>query len=150
MFLYLSYCLKLYWNDHLSAYIFTYISNSFHRRDFYKWHYCTNLHFHQFSYLNIVDAQYYVIFRCNTEWFDICIHYEMITSLVTICPPKSYYNIIDHISYAVHYIPMAYLFYNWKFLPLNPVHPSLSSPLAITHLFSVFMSVFILFCFLMD
>ena len=36
---------------------------------------------------NIVDGQYFIIFRQATKWFDICIHYEMITvSLVTICP----------------------------------------------------------------
>ena len=36
---------------------------------------------------NIVDVQYFIIFRRATKWLDICIHYEMITvSLVTICP----------------------------------------------------------------
>ena len=28
--------------------------------------------------------------------------------------PCSYYIIIDYITYAVHYIPVTYLFYNWK------------------------------------
>ena len=36
-----------------------------------------------FLYCNMIDVPYYVSFR----WFDICIHYEVITiSLVTICP----------------------------------------------------------------
>ena len=35
---------------------------------------------------------------------------------------QSYYNIIDHIPYAVLYIPMSYLFYNWKLVSLNLFH----------------------------
>ena len=51
-------------------------------------------------------------------------HYEMMTtiSLVTICPHRKYYNAIDHIPYAVYYIPVAYLIYNWRFVPLSPLH----------------------------
>lgn len=33
-----------------------------------------------------------------------------------------YNNIIDRIPYAVHYIPMAYLYCNWRFLPLSLLH----------------------------
>ena len=29
---------------------------------------------------------------------------------------------VDHISYAVYYIPMAYLFCNWRSVTLNPFH----------------------------
>ena len=39
-------------------------------------------------------------------------------SLVTIGPIQSSY-IIDHIIYAVYLTPVAYLFYNWRFVPLN-------------------------------
>ena len=42
-------------------------------------------------------------------------------SLVTICH-QSYYNIINHILNVVHYITITYLFYNWEFVPLNPLH----------------------------
>lgn len=31
---------------------------------------------------------------------------------------QSYYNDIDHTLCAVHYIPITYLFYNWKFVML--------------------------------
>lgn len=31
---------------------------------------------------------------------------------------KSYYNIVDYIPCAIHYIPVIYLFYNWKFVLL--------------------------------
>ena len=59
-------------------------------------------------------------------------NYEMITGLIIICPPKSYYSLVDHIPYTGYYIPMAYLFYNWRHVPLNLLclfHPSVSSPL---------------------
>ena len=54
------------------------------------------------------------------------IHYEMMTtiSLVTTYPLQNYYNIIDHISFATYYIHLADLFYNWQFVPLNPLHLS--------------------------
>ena len=29
----------------------------------------------------------------------------------------------DHIPYAVFFTPMTYLFYNWTFVPLSPLHP---------------------------
>lgn len=32
----------------------------------------------------------------------------------------SYYNIVDYVLYAIHYISMAYLLCNWNFVPLNP------------------------------
>ena len=38
-------------------------------------------------------------------------------------PIPSYYNITDHIPYALYYyIPMTYLFSNWMFVPLSPLH----------------------------
>ena len=41
-----------------------------------------------FKNWNIVDIQYSVTFRHTTSWYDICIHYEMMTTLclVTISP----------------------------------------------------------------
>ena len=37
--------------------------------------------------LSIIDIQHHVCFRCTTQWFDICIYWEIITtvSLVNIC-----------------------------------------------------------------
>lgn len=36
----------------------------------------------------------------------------------------SYYNIIDHIPYAVLYVTLIHLFYNWKFDTLNAHLPT--------------------------
>ena len=32
-----------------------------------------------------------------------------------------YGSSIDYIPYIVYYIPLTYLFYRWKFVPLNPL-----------------------------
>lgn len=71
-----------------------------------------------FGYWNIIDAQYSFIFRCTTVLFYIYIHCEMIPSLI-ICPFNSYCNVVDHITNAVYFIPMAYLFCNWRHVPLR-------------------------------
>lgn len=75
-----------------------------------------------FNWNILVDRQYYVSFKCTTYWFDICIHYKMITMLrlVTI-PIQSYRNIIDHILYAEYHSPVTYLLQNWRFVFLNPL-----------------------------
>ena len=89
----------------------------------------------------------------------IFMHYEMITiNLIIICPHTNYDCIIDHIPYALYYIPVAYLFYYWRFVPLNPLHlfnPPIPSPLTSgIHQFvlciceSVFILVFCLNLFL--
>ena len=68
----------------------------------------------------------------------IFMHYEMVTiNLIIICLHTNYDSITDQIPYAVYCIPVAYLFYYWRFVPLNPLHlfnpPSLAlSPLAST------------------
>ena len=59
-------------------------------------------------------------------------------------------SITDHSSYAVQYIPEAYLFYNWRFVLLNPLHLfslfSQPSLLATRDLFSVSIGLyFVLF-----
>ena len=41
---------------------------------------------------------------------------------------QCYYNTIDSIPYAVPFIPVTYLFYNWKFVPLTPLHLFHSCP----------------------
>ena len=55
---------------------------------------------------------------------------------------QRYYIIIDYIPHTVHFIQVTHLFCNWKFLPLyflpfSLIFPPLSSPLAITCLFSL-------------
>ena len=43
--------------------------------------------------------------------------------LVTICLIQSYYSITDHTPYALYYISMTYLLYNWTiiFHPIQQV-----------------------------
>ena len=56
--------------------------------------------------------------------------------------------IIDSIPYVELFMPVTYFFYNWKFVPLNPLPlfaspplaPSLPIPFATTNLFFVFVS----------
>lgn len=52
---------------------------------------CIRLCWFYYSFLlKYFDLQYYIDFRCITQWFVIFMHYEMIpmTSLVTICHHK--------------------------------------------------------------
>ena len=61
-----------------------------------------------------------------------------------------YYNIINHIPYAVNYIPAAYLFYDWRFAPLIPFTNATHPPMATIHLFSVSMSLFSFSVYLLE
>jgi len=78
----------------------------------------------------------------------------MITiNIIIICLHTNYGSITDQIPYTVYCIPVAYLFYYWRFVPLNPLHlfnPPIPSPLPSgIHQFvlCVYESVFILvFC----
>lgn len=67
------------------------------------------------NYWSIVDVQYYFSFRCTAQWFDIYAPYDVITtiSLVSI-RHRARFWCYWHIPCAVHYIPVAYLCYNWK------------------------------------
>ena len=65
---------------------------------------------------------YIVIWHLHMLWND---HHKSSNHLL----PHSYSNIIDHIPYAVYYILMAYLFYNWRFVSLNPLSISLPATL---------------------
>lgn len=38
------------------------------------------------------------------------------------------YSIVNYSHHTVHYIHRTYLVYNWKFVPLDPVHPFCSHP----------------------
>ena len=109
-------------------------------------------------YWNKIDLTYYISFRYITWWFNILIHYKMITmiSLVTICHHASYYNIINYIIYAIYYIPMLTCFVTGGLYLLISLTYFTHSPspfsLAPTSLFSVSMSLFccvwsfVLFC----
>lgn len=35
---------------------------------------------------------------------------------------QSYYSIVDYIPHSVLFTTMTYLFYNWRYEPLNPFH----------------------------
>ena len=81
-----------------------------------------------FSFIYVIDVQYYVNFRCQIAVY-IYIHYKMITSLVSIYSIWNCYSIIDHIPcYINNCILMAYLFYNWRSVPLNLLHLFLPNP----------------------
>ena len=82
--------------------------------------------------MTILKAWFYFYWHrtiCNIIWvsgvphnYSIFLYIKRITNtiqcLITIFH-LSYYYIIDYISYAVHYLALTYLFYNWKFLPFN-------------------------------
>ena len=99
--------------------------------------------------------QYYVSFKCTTSWFDICIHYEMITmvSLVTICPHKKLLQFYWPYSLCCILHLSTYLLYNWKSVPFNPLHlfyphapPFWQPPICSLYLWICFCSVlFVLF-----
>ena len=65
-------------------------------------------------------------------------------------------NIVDDIPFAVHYLPMIELFYNWKFVPLNPLqyvtHSSTfllsGNPLVCSLWVCFCFVILVLFCFL--
>ena len=67
-----------------------------------------------FKNWNIVDIQYYVTFRRTTSWYDICIHYEMMTTLclVTVSPHMKLLTVLLIIFLTLYiYVPMAHLSY---------------------------------------
>ena len=92
--------------------------------------------FGQFLNWSIADTQCYIHFRCTTFWFDdsICHHSVLTVRVVPICQDtvllqyyrregkQCYYSVIDCIPYAVLFISVTDLFYNWKFRPLNSLH----------------------------
>ena len=48
--------------------------------------------------------------KCSPEFEKV---YFIYVCIYRSHPTQSYYNIIDYIPCAVHYIPVTYLFYNW-------------------------------------
>ena len=74
----------------------------------------------------ILDIWYYVSLRCTHKWLDIYIHYEILSvlSLVTIWSLQLHTKFLQYYRpYSLWFIPIpkAYLPYNWKFVPLNPL-----------------------------
>ena len=62
-----------------------------------------------------------------------------------------YYNIIDCICCAEHYILITHLFYNWRSVPLNPLHLFYLTPAyfpsgVLQFVFCIYDSVSVLFC----
>lgn len=53
-----------------------------------------------------------------------CIHYEMVIMiiLITICPQTKILQQYRFYSFRCILHPLAYLFYTWKFVPLNVLH----------------------------
>ena len=94
------------------------------------------------------------------QQFDIFIHYEIITTM----RPATIHHHIKLLQYywlhslCVHYIPLTYLFYSWKFVPLNPLRlfplsphtPSWQPPVCSLYLWVCFCFILFvpLFCFL--
>ena len=53
----------------------------------------------------------------------------IMVSLVTSVTIQNYYGIISYVLYkGVYYIPMTYVFYNWNFVHLNPLHLLIPTP----------------------
>ena len=105
-----------------------------------------------FSFIYVIDVQYYVNFRCQIAVY--ILHYKMITThLVHIYSTWNCYSIIDHIPCCINNcILVAYLFCNWRSVPLtllhlflpHPHHPSLWE----ASICSLYLWVcFVLFCF---
>ena len=70
-------------------------------------------------------------------------------NLIIICAHTKLLKFIDYIPFAIYYILVTYLFYNWKFLPLTLLHlfcPHLFFLPLVTTSFSISISLF-LFCF---
>lgn len=76
----------------------------------------------------------------------------MTTSVATICHQRHYYSTIDHIPYAVPFIPMPFSSQNWKlvsptsphnFLPGPPPLPSENDPFILHNYMSHFAFFFL-------
>ena len=69
-------------------------------------------------------------------------------SLVTIWH-QIYYNAIDCMPHAVHFIPMTHLFCNWKFVPLNfsLSYHFFSTPLSGSDIHICSLNLWVCFCF---
>ena len=73
-------------------------------------------------YWNIIDIQQHK-YQVYNIVIDINYHHSRSSYHMS---AFRYYNIIDYIPWAVHFISMTHLFYNWKFVPSN--HPHLFHP----------------------
>lgn len=60
---------------------------------------------------------------------------------------QTYYSVTSCVPDVVLFVSMTYLFYSWKFLPFEPLHPFYSHPLSLatTNLFSISMSQVLIF-----
>ena len=101
-----------------------------------------------------IDIPHYSSFRCTTQWFDIYIHYEMMTtiSLVTICLHIKLlqYHWLYPLGCTLY--PYDTYFITGKFIHINPLHLFhlfLTPPSSGNYQFSVLMTLF-LFCLLVS
>jgi len=62
-------------------------------------------------------------------------------------PKKTYFDIVNNIPYVIYYTPMTYLFSNWRFVPLNPLHILLVTPSIPSHLATIFFPLYLWACF---
>ena len=105
---------------------------------------------------NIVNVQYFVSFRSITKWFDIFIHYEIITtiSLTTICPHRIII-ILMTIFFMLYIMPRWLISFKtgdlYLIIPFSYFPPM--TPLSTTFLFSISKNVlynFFLFVLFLD
>ena len=85
--------------------------------------------------ITTVNLSPYKFFSCDENFEDLhSWQFSNVQCSVVTC---------DH--YAVHYVPGLFLFYDWKFVSFDSLncftHAPTSSPLTITNLFSVSMTV---------
>ena len=105
-----------------------------------------------FNFSWSIVVVHYASLRCATViWQWSALQNDRHKSSNHLSPIHSYYNIINYIHSAAHYITVTYLFCNWKFVPFNPLylfHPSIYPPPSTSgnHHFSVSMNLFCFVC----
>ena len=81
-----------------------------------------------FFYWSRIDIQYYISFSYITYLFDHSTCYSVLTEYDYHLSLFKIITIFPLIPYALLFISMTYLFYNWKFAPLSPLYLVCSSP----------------------
>ena len=91
----------------------------------------SDLLFYEFVCLFVFEVKLtYNTMLVHSVGIQYFLDFKLITtiSLITICHIQRYYIITDYIPYTVHFISMAHLFCNWKFVPQSPSPISLLLP----------------------
>ena len=78
---------------------------------------------------SLPDSSIHGIFQARVlEWgaiafsVDICICHEIISTITLVNPHTNLLLYYGPHSYVVYWIVLTYLLYNWRFVPLNPLH----------------------------